>query len=539
VSTGQRQGESQRVGEYLVRLLSENGVDTVFGIPGVHTLELYRGLATARVRHVLTRHEQGAGFAADGYARITGRPGVCVLISGPGVGNAMTAMGQAYSDSVPMLVISSVCATESLGEGRGVLHEVTDQRAVTAPVTGFSATAMTAAELRDHLRLAFALFISTRPRPVHIEVPIDVLASRTDLVPESFGELATKPAPERSSIEAAAALLGRAKRPVLVLGGGAISAGEAVCAIAEATGALVVTTVSAKGLLPDAHPAHLGATLQCAPVRDSVGNADVVLAAGTELAETDSWVDTLPLAGQLIRIDIDPQKLADRYRASLPILGDAGLVLDAIAALLRTHASKQKQAMTGSEIKRQARAVLDCKGQTHMRVLQALRRALPENGAVYSDMTQIAYTGNAFFPVDRTRSWFHPSGYGTLGYALPASIGGKIAAPERPVLALAGDFGFQFTLPELATAVDEQLTLPIILWNNDRLGQIADDMEAADMTEIGVRGRNPDFIGLANAYGVEAVRARSVAAVEGAVRAALFREGPTLIEVHENDFLGA
>ncbi|SEE77974.1 acetolactate synthase, large subunit [Rhizobiales bacterium GAS191] len=527
---------TMKVGEYLVGMLAENGVDTVFGIPGVHTLDLYRGLAGNRVRHVLTRHEQGAGFAADGYARISGRPGVCFLISGPGVGNAMTAMGQAYSDSVPMLVISSLCATDTLRKGRGVLHEVTDQRAMTAPVTAFSATALSAADLRDHLRQAFAQFAAGRPRPVHIEVPIDVLAAPAGLAPEAFGEPPAPPGPGTDLIEAAATQLRQAKRPMLIIGGGAARAGAAVARIAEASGALVVTTIAAKGVLPDEHPAHLGATLQWPEVRDLVATADLVLAAGTELAETDSYVDTVPLSGTLIRIDIDPGKLADRYRASLPILGDARLTLEAIAEQLAPGASAAQWACKASAIRGQVMAGLDRKTRTHAGLLQALRRALPADGAVFSDMTQIAYAGNALFPVERTRSWFHPCGYGTLGYALPAAIGGKIAAPDRPVVALAGDFGFQFTLPELATAVDERLTLPIIVWNNDRLGQIADDMAAGGIAEVGVRARNPDFVALAKAYGAHGVRASSLAAVEHTLREALHREGPTLVEIHERDF---
>ena len=169
------------IGRYVIRLLGAYGVDLVFGIPGVHTLELYRGLEGSGIRHVLVRHEQGAGFAADGYARVTGKPGVCLLISGPGVTNAATPMGQAYSDSQPMLVISSTCSSDSLGRGWGMLHEVTDQRAATAPLTAFSRTVTSAEEVGDSLAEAFAVFASERPRPVHIEIPIDVLARSCNL----------------------------------------------------------------------------------------------------------------------------------------------------------------------------------------------------------------------------------------------------------------------------------------------------------------------------------------------------------------------
>jgi thiamine pyrophosphate-dependent acetolactate synthase large subunit-like protein len=213
-------------GEALVRLLQDYGVDTVFGIPGVHTLELYRGLAGNAVRHVQPRHEQGAGFMADGYARASGKPGVCFLITGPGVTNAATAMGQAYSNSVPMLVISSVNARRDLGKGWGRLHEITDQRASTAPLTAFSATALSPADVPDLLARAFDVFQSSRPRPVHIEIPIDVFPLE---VTEAWraAVAAQRPSPPAESLDQAATLLAGAKRPAIVAGGGAIEAGEA------------------------------------------------------------------------------------------------------------------------------------------------------------------------------------------------------------------------------------------------------------------------------------------------------------------------
>jgi thiamine pyrophosphate-dependent acetolactate synthase large subunit-like protein len=172
--------EHESCGRAVISLLEAYGVDTVFGMPGVHTLELYKGLAASRIRHILVRHEQGAGFMADGYARATGRPGVCVLITGPGVTNAATAMGQAYSDSVPMLVLSSVNASADLGMGRGRLHEITCQQAVTAPLTAFSGTALDAGEVPDLIARAFTAFTGARPRPVHIALPLDVLTAPAD-----------------------------------------------------------------------------------------------------------------------------------------------------------------------------------------------------------------------------------------------------------------------------------------------------------------------------------------------------------------------
>jgi 5-guanidino-2-oxopentanoate decarboxylase len=540
VMTGEGPGTANAVrplGDYLVGLLEANGVEVVFGIPGVHTLELYRGLSGRRIRHVLTRHEQGAAFAADGYARMSGRPGVCFLISGPGVGNAMTAIGQAYSDSVPLLVVSAVAASDTLGKGSGVLHEVTDQRAMTAPVTAFSATAFTAGDVEDHLRRAFALFASGRKRPVHIAVPIDILAGTTDRVAGPFAAPSGPPLAPKAAIEAAAGQLRDAERPLLILGGGAAEAGRAALRIAEATGAYVATTVAAKGAVPDGHPAHLGATLQWPAIQALANEADVVLAAGTELAETDLYIPTLALAGRLIRIDIDPGRLADRYRAGLPILGDAADALARIAAALgkgRRPGQPWRGAAAGLREAASRHSLATERGRRQAATLAAIRRALPDDGALYTDMTQIAYSGNALFPAPAPRSWFHPSGYGTLGYALPAAIGGKIAAPGRPVAALLGDYGFQFTLPELATAAQEGLSLPVLVWNNDRLAQISDDMVASGIPEIGVAQTNPDFLLLAQAYGLHGVRPSGPDALEAALRGALARPAPTVIDIRED-----
>ena len=212
--------EQLSTGQYLMRRLKERGVDTVFGMPGVHTLELYRGIAAERIDHVLVRHEQGAGFMADGYARATGRPGACTLITGPGLTNALTAIGQAWSDSVPMLVLSSVNPLDHGGAGQGRLHEITDQAAVTAPLVGLTRTATDAAGVDAFLAEAFAMFAAGRPRPAHLQVPVDALAAPCG----AGGEPAAPPRPPRaapSEIEQASPLLAGAARPMVVAGGGA------------------------------------------------------------------------------------------------------------------------------------------------------------------------------------------------------------------------------------------------------------------------------------------------------------------------------
>lgn len=525
------------IGRYLVETLAANGVDTVFGIPGVHNIELYRGLEGARLRHILARHEQNAGFAADGYARATGRCAAACVISGPGLTNVLTAAAQAYSDSVPLLVIASAPLRASLGQQWGVLHELRDQRALAAQVFGYAGGVREPRELPAQLRAAFAALRAPRPRPAYVEIPLDLLGEATTLQAERWA-LPAAPAPApAAALDTGRAWLRKAQRPMLVLGGGARTAGAAARALAETVDGYIVSTVAAKGCVAESHPAHLGASLPYPAVQELVASADLVIAAGTELAETDLYgTARLPLRGRLIRIDLDPAKLNDHYGAALRIEADAGHTLAALAADLPPRRGWRSEAGEAGSHRRRLESAFDAATGARLAALQALRAALPPDGVVFSDMTQIAYLGNYAFAAERPGLWHHPCGYGTLGYALPAAIGAKVGQPQRAVLALAGDFGVQFTLGELMTAVELDLTLPLVVWNNEALGQIRDDMQAAGIAPIGVHGRNPDFVALAAACGAAGTRVHSPAQLRDAVRAALARAGPTLVEAVAADF---
>ena len=525
------------VGRYVVETLAANGIDTVFGIPGVHNIELYRGLELARLRHVLARHEQNAVFAADGYARATGKPAAAFVISGPGVSNALTAVAQAYSDSVPLLLIASAPVRASLGRAWGVLHELADQRALAAGVTGFAGSARSATDVREQLRTAFAVLRNDRRRPAYVEIPLDLIAEVTALRPESFPAPAAVSPPPAQPIARARALLEDAQQPLLIAGGGARAAGAAWRQLAESLDTYLVTTVAGKGVLPESHPASLGASLPYAPTQELLAAADVVVAAGTELAETDAYTTTrLSVGGRLIRIDIDPRKLDDHYDAAVRVAADAGAALALLANGIRSRRGWRSSGGDGSLHRARIESRFDARTRLMLAALRALRAGLPAEGVVFSDMTQIAYLGNYAFAAEQPGVWFHPCGYGTLGYALPAAIGAKIAQPWRPIVALAGDFGLQFTSQELMTAVELDLTLPVIVWNNAALQQIRDDMCAAGIAPIGVVARNPDFIALAGAYGAVGVRVHEAAQLEQALRAALARPGPTLLEVVAEDF---
>ena len=537
---------SRNVGGYLVELLAKNDIDTVFGIPGVHNLELYRGLTAANIRHVLVRHEQGAGFAADGFARLSGRAAAAFVISGPGLTNIMTAVAQAYSDSVPLLVVASAPVRASFTKQWGVLHELKDQAALAAGVFGIARSARSAEDVRDHLRLCLASFRTGRPRPAYLEIPLDVLAETTLLQAERFETDAAPLLPQAGAeqIDAAVRVLSLAARPLIIAGGGARHAGAELHRLVEMLDCPLVTTAAGKGVLGESHPANFGTSLPYGPARRLILEADAVLAVGTEMGETDVYFATkLPLGGVLIRIDVDPVKLSDQYGADVRVWSDVRHALHAINQGLAGRSqdaaapSKWRTAMAGAAaLRAEIESGLDAKARAQWSALRAIKAALPWDGVVFSDMTQIAYFGNYAYPVEIPGLWFHPSGYGTLGFALPAALGAKISSPARTVLALAGDFGLQFTIIELMTAVEANVSLPIVIWNNSALGQIRDDMVAAGIAQLGVVARNPDFVALAQACGAQGCRVHDPAALTAAIRTAMAHPGPTLIEAVAQDF---
>ena len=530
-------------GEVLVKLLEAYGVEQVFGIPGVHTVELYRGLAGSRINHVTPRHEQGAGFMADGYARTSGKPGVCFIITGPGMTNITTAMGQAYADSIPMLVISSVQSRSQLGGGRGKLHELPNQGALVAGVAAFSHTLMSAAELPGVLARAFALFQAGRPRPVHIEIPLDVLVENADALLASLPVSIARPGASPAAIEQMSQRLAHAKRPLILAGGGAIEAAPALQKLAERLCAPVALTINAKGMLPSDHPLLIGSTQSLVATRALVAEADVVLAIGTELAETDydvTFAGGFEIPGALLRIDIDPDQTVRNYPPTLALVADASLAAQALLSSLAQVPSRETGWGTERVSRLKARLETEwdapTRAQTHF--LQAVFDVLPDAVCV-GDSTQPVYTGNLTFNPGQPRRWFNSStGYGTLGYALPAAIGAWLGRRAEgsgggPVLCLIGDGGLQFTLAELASAVEARTPIIVLLWNNQGYGEIKKYMLNRAIEPVGVDIYTPDFIGVAKALGCTAQAVDGEAQLRAALASAADRTGPSVIEIEE------
>jgi acetolactate synthase-1/2/3 large subunit len=526
-------------GEFLVELLEAYGVEVIFGIPGVHTVELYRGLEATRIRHVTPRHEQGAGFMADGYARASGKPGVCFIITGPGMTNIATAMGEAYADSVPMLVISSVNTRAHLGMAQGRLHELPSQRNLISGVAAFSHTLLDPRQLPEMLARAFAVFASGRPRPVHIEIPLDVITARMNGEAKAW-TLPSRPAPDPKLIAEAASLLGKSKTPLIIAGGGAADAAAEIRTLAEALDAPVFSTINGKGILPRGHKLALTGNLGMDPAREELAQSDVVLAIGTEFGETEMYPEPKAIAvkGKLIRIDIDALQLVNQFPADIAIFADSALAVASLNEALRGNAAaKRNGEERGEALRKKIERGLWPQCRTHGRLLAVISEALPDV-VIAGDQTEPVYAANQTYEAPRPRSYFNSStGYGTLGYGLPAAIGAKLGQAHRPVVCLIGDGGLQFSLPELASAVEAQVPLAVVIWNNAGYGEIKAYMRDRQIPEIGVDIYTPDFIAIARGLGCHAVRPADINALRGELAQSAQRKVPTVIEIKADDSL--
>lgn len=484
------------VAQVLVEWLESLGADMVFGIPGVHTIELYRALAGAGLRHVTPRSEAGGGFAADGYARVSGRFGVALVITGPGVTNILTPMAQARADSVPILVLSGVNMRGTLGKRLGYLHELPDQQAITATL-GPSFVVQDAADLPATLAQAARSLTEGRGGPVHLAIPIDLMGAPAP-GPGAFAPAAA-PVPAPAALVEARARLVAARAPVILAGGGARRAGAALTALAEALDAPVVLTTNARGLM-HAHPLVVPASPSLAPVRALLAGADCVLALGTELGPTDCdmYADGgFPALPGLIRLDIDAAQLT-RHPAAVALCGDAAAVLPQLIPPPRQGSGASRAAATRAA----ALAALPPGYAAEVALLAAIREALP--GAILvGDSTQTVYAGNLWHDHDRPGGWFNSAtGFGALGYAPGAAVGAALADPGARVICLVGDGGLMFGPGELLTAAEEHLDIAFVVFDNAGFGEIALAMREAGAAVIGCTPRPPDLEAFARACGL-------------------------------------
>ena len=517
----------------VVAQLAQRGVRVVFGIPGVHTLELYRGLAAAGIRHVTARHEQGAGFMADGYARATGEPGVALVITGPGLTNTLTAMAQARADSVPMIVVSGVNTRPSLGRGLGFLHELPDQRGVARLVALRSERIETAADVVPMVADAFEASPAVRPGPSHIEVPLDVAAA--PFTPDDArSPQAPAPLPDyRHGVGLAAEELRTAERVVILAGGGVRHASQPVQALAERLDAPVVQTINARGLLHQ-HPLGVPASPSLEAVRALIADADMVLALGTELGPTDYDMyatGTMAPMANLIRVDICAAQL-ERHPASLTIQAPAATITDDLLSAIDSSAHDGSGAARAARARAAALEEIGPEMRSMTALLEGVRETLP-GAFIVGDSAQPVYAGNLCYDHDRPGGWFNAAtGFGALGYAIPAAIGVALGKPGEAVVCLTGDGGAQFTLSELMVARDENLPIVFLIWNNHGYHEIEISMEAVDIEPVGCDPSPPDFEAVAASCGLTFERcAPDAEALAAALRAARERDGASIVEI--------
>ena len=521
-------------GQAVVQTLLAEGVDTVFGIPGSHSLSIYDALLDVpEIRHVLVRHEQGAAFMADGYARSTGRLGVCLTTTGPAALNTLGALATSYGDSCPVLLLCTQIPSAYIDAGKGVYHEVPDQLGMLERVTGFSARASGVAEIVPKLRAAIRSALSGRPRPVALELPVDVLDAADEVAIPAASQ-PSRPAPSRDGIEKAVDLIEQSKRPILWAGGGVVSGGACaeLAQLAETLQAPVLTTNLGKGALPADHPLHLGYLLGQRPVRDYLKGCDLLLAVGTRFSylATDKW--TLQLPETVIHIDIDPEMIGKNYPAALPLAGDAAATLEAILGQLSTDSlPRQGRQAEVADLKAEVRSLWQEALPVETRMIQDVRSALPRETIFAMDVTVCTNLGWQMLDIYAPRTYLYPMGGCTLGYGLPAALGAKVAHPDRPVVAICGDGGFMLTCQELATAVQYGLPVVILVFDDRGYGilRIQQDDRFGQRSEVDLV--NPDFVALGKAFGAEAVRVERLDGIGPAIEAALESEKPTLIEV--------
>ncbi|HEV2109304.1 MAG TPA: thiamine pyrophosphate-binding protein [Thermomicrobiales bacterium] len=528
-------GASMTAADIAIATLEAHGAETVFGVPGVHTLALYDALSRSSLTHILARHEQGAGFMADGYARATGRPGIGIIITGPGITNVATPVGEAYADSSPVFILSSNVERPYLDSMRGSLHDLKDQLGLMAAVTGWNTRVLDAADTSGAVSEAMRRVSSGRRLPVHVEIPLDIL---DELVGDASIESQRPPgpiSPDPRLLEEAASRLQLARKPVLYCGGGAVSsaAGEHVIPLAERLGAPVLTSIMGKGSVPEDHPLVLGTLWSRENDVDTLlREADCMVVFGSKLGVQATNHFRMPIPAELIRVDVDELELNLNARPTLSILGDAALAAEGIVSLLagRDFAAPGFGIERVGDARRHART--GAFGADRLPYIAALRRAVPRDGIVAFDMTMMSYAACYLYPTYLPRTFLFPSGYGTLGFALPAALGAKVGRPQTAVACVVGDGGFQYTMQEIGTAAQHRIGVPIVIFNDSTYSAVKDEQARTRGGRfIGVDLVNPDYATLASAYSIPGVRADTPESLEIALSEALTRDLPTIIDV--------
>ena len=520
----------------MVESLRALGVDAVFGLPGVHVLPVWEALRTSDIRTYGFRTELNAGFAACGWAHVTARPAPLVLSTGPGALNSLTAIMEAASSHLPVVAIASQVPTDMIGRRRGFLHELRDQRGSFAPIVKWTGQARVAADVPGLISEAFRHALTPPSGPCYLEVPFDLLAGITSAPAphELNAEPATPSSPGVSVLAEAAHLLATLPDPVIWAGGGVLRSGawREVAELAELLDAPVATTYMGKGTIADDHPLAAGSGCDEAAFQDLLSQAGVVLCVGTELGAETTAQYSLRFSGKLIQIDADASRIGATYPA-LALVGDAKTALVQLIRLVPRRGGDGRGAVRARAVRERIERGLARQGHDmEQQLLHSIRAALPPDAVIAWDMTILGYWAGAHYPATHPRRFLYPLGSGTLGFAWPAALGAKAALSDTTSLAVVGDGGFLYSIPELLSARQYYLGAKLLLVDDGGYGILREYEMTASEEVFGVDLAQPDFEALIASCGVP-VRATSAEQIESDLEWALATDGPAAIVLHE------
>ncbi len=518
--------------EVLVALLAEEGVEVVFGIPGVQIMDavdaIYRD---KRIRWISTRHEQTAAYMAYGYARTTDKIGVAMVLPGPGALNTAAAIGTAYTASTPVLLISGQIESYHLGFHRGVLHELDDQTEIFRHLTKWCQRARRAEDIPLLIQEALAQLKSDRPRPIEMEVPYDLWTEKADMPPaRARPEPPQEPSPE--DIKQAAEILKNAERPLILAGGGAAKAriSAEITQLAERLNTPVVMTTEGQGSIHCKHPMCAGNfTLWLNPI---FKEADILLVLGSRLRASGNTRLELRPDQKVIQIDHDPDELGRNHRIDLGIKADARAALTALMREINAPSASRWQPEEISEIRNDIRSRLEKTAPLQIAIIRSIRNVLNDEDIIVPDITNMGYWCDIAYPVNKTGTYVDSSYFATLGFAFPTALGAKIGNPDKNVVAICGDGGFPYAAMELATAVQEKINVVTLLFTDKAYGTVTGiQRRQFGGRYIGNKLHNPDYVKFAESFGAIGIRLSGPEGLEDALKSAISANRPALIGV--------
>ena len=527
--------------QILIRSLQEEGVDTIFGYPGGRVLNIYDEIYQSNLRHILTRHEQGATHAADAYARVTGRPGVCITTSGPGATNAVTGIATAHMDSIPLIVFTGQVNVAALG--RDSFQEA-DITGITLPITKHSYLVRNTKDLARIVKEAFYIATTGRPGPVVIDLPSDIMVNKARFdYPKSVNLRGYRILKKVNQLQVnqAAQMINQSRRPVLYVGGGAISSGahQELLVLAEKAGLPVTTTLMGLGAFPGNHRLSLGMLGMHGTryANYAICECDCLIAVGARFDDrVTGKIEAFAPKAKVVHIDIDPAEIGKNVRVDVPIAGDVRMVLGELIPKIEANAAERAEWLAKIDEWKREYPLSYNQGEDCIKpqyVIEQIYEATQGEAIITTEVGQHQMWAAQHYKYVRPRSLVTSGGLGTMGFGLPAAIGAQIGMPDRLVFDISGDGSFQMNSQELATAVSYNLPIKVAILNNGYLGMVRQWQKlfyGGRYSQTDLEGLSPDFVKLAEAYGVTGIRVTRPEEVRPAIEQAIATPGPVLID---------